>query len=402
MSTVDTVEIENIANSLKNIAYHLQEDYDSIKDTVDKINSCLKTLKSWNGNDAINTPYPYEQIPYFDGMLENILYKKRYYKYIWNINVQEGDSSNQSALDLVLSQIQENISLLDLESDDLNLLASTLFGFITNISSLLQVDYDGDMTKFFNEIKDTPGWQFEKANAEESVQLKETDELYLAFRSKDGNDDFVDFLLDELGNRRFPQGMAGVLDHGNQSDRGASEYAQWYIDYYTKFPNSNSNVEAMNNDAAYCATAVTYALVNSGNEGVIEPFISVATGASNVKSMAENGNGVWHSASDESYHPQRGDIFYKVGGENGNHVGIVLESAGDYIYTIEGNTASNIESFGTVNTRVRPLSYVNTGNSLAGYYSPNVYINQSATDVNISETTISDKTNPAVMNNNNN
>lgn len=399
MNTVDSVEIESISNSLKNIANNLKNDYNSINITINKINDCIETLENWNGNYASNEIL--YQLESFSGPLGLPLKKRIYYRDIWDIKVSKNNYS-LSSISTILDKFQENINLLDLKSDDLNLLSSTLYSYISTLGSLLQVDYEGDITKFFDDIKENPGWQFEKLNAQETIKLKEIDELYLKFRSQNGEDDFVDFLLDELGNRRFPQGIDGVVDDGNQNDRGASQYAQWYIDYFTRFPNVNSRVSAMDNDAAYCATAVTYALVNSGNEGVIPPFISVANGANTVIQMANDGNGVWHPASDSSYQPQRGDIFYKVGGGNGNHVGIVLASDENYIYTIEGNTSSNIESFGTVNTRVRPLSYVNTGNSSAGYYSPDVYINHSITDVDISEETILDKTNPQVMNDYNN
>lgn len=399
MSTVDSVEIESISNSLKNVVANLQNDYNSINNTINKINNCIETLENWNGNYASNEIL--YQLESFSGPLGLPLKKRIYYRDIWDIKVSKNNYS-LSSISTILDKFQENINLLDLKSDDLNLLSSTLYSYISTLGSLLQVDYEGDISKFFNDIKDNPGWQFEKLNAQETIELKETDELYLKFRSQSGNDDFVDFLLDELGNRRFPQGIDGVVDDGNQNNRGASQYAQWYIDYYTRFPNENSRVNAMDNDAAYCATAVTYALVNSGNEGVIPPFISVSNGADTVIQMANEGIGVWHPASDASYQPQRGDLFYKVGGGNGNHVGIVLASDENYIYTIEGNTSSNIESFGTVNTRVRPLAYVNTGNSSAGYYTPDVYINHSVTDVDISEQTILDKTNPQVMNDYNN
>lgn len=406
MSTVSVNETENIANSLKTIASILKSDYDSITGVISQINSCLDTLQNWNGLDAISEPYPYEEIPLSDGFLGNFFTKKQYYKYIWNIQTEGENNANNTLSNTTLKQIQENIDLLDMNSDDLNLLAGTLYGFITTIGSLLQVNYDGDIKTFFSTVKDTEGWQEAKKMAEEAKVQKEVDELYLKFRSTDGNDDYVDFILDELGNRRFPQGIEGVLDDGNQGDRGSSKYGQWYINYYLNHEDSNiSEVKYMDNDAAFCAASVSYAFVNSGNEDAITPFIAVDSGAVQAKASANNGNGTWHSASDTSYQPKRGDIFYKVGGENGNHTGIVLGSDENYIYTIEGNTASDFKegwSFGTVNTRVRDKSYINTGHSLAGYYSPNVTINQSVINVEISQDTIDNKLNPTKMNNNNN
>ena len=57
---VSTAEVENIGNSLKRIADNLKDNYDSILDTITKINLCLKTLESYDGHDAIKPPYPYK------------------------------------------------------------------------------------------------------------------------------------------------------------------------------------------------------------------------------------------------------------------------------------------------------------------------------------------------------
>ena len=143
--------------------------------------------------------------------------------------------------------------------------------------------------------------------------------------------------------------------------------------------------------------------VKSGNGNAITPYISVQTGAQNAIKSAASGKGVWHSASDTSYQPQRGDIFYNF--DSGGHTGVVLGSDENYVYTIEANTSSEFKdgwSYGTVNTRVREKSYISPVNSLSGYYSPDVNINKSNTNVEISQETINNKLNSVKMNNNNN
>lgn len=400
-NNVSAEGVETIANELKEIATVLNDDYDSIKVTISKINDNLDILKSWNGQDAIQEPYPFETGISTDNVFKTPSQYRQYYKYVWDIKADGADNASTALSTAVFEQTQENINLLDMESTDLSLLSTTLYSFITTLSSLLQVDFDGDIKNFFTSIKDNEGWKETQRIAEESKAQKEKDELYLKFRSTDGNDDYVDFFLDELGNRRYPQGLSGISDDGTYSDRGTSKYGEWYTNYFAN--NESSNAKYMTNDAAFCAAAVTYALTSSGNENAITPYISVETGATDAKNRSANGEGVWHSASDTTYQPQRGDIFYKV--DNESHTGVVLGSDENYIYTIEANTSSDFKdgwSFGTVNTRVRDKSYVNTGNSLSGYFSPNVNINNSISNVEISKETINSKLDTTRMNNRNN
>ena len=388
---------EAIANELKEITSILKDDYDSISMAITKINENINTLKSWNGADAITEPYPSKM----ELSPDNFNYNKIFYKYVWDINITNESSASTALSSSLFRQIEESLDLLDMKSDDLNLLASTLYGFITTLGSLLQVDFDGSAKNFFNSIKDTAGWLETKKIAEEAIAQKEVDELYLKFRSTDGNDDYVDFFLDELGNRRYPQGLPGVDDDGTYPDKGSSKYGQWYMNYFLN--NDSSYAKYMTNDAAFCAAAVTYALTKSGNGNAITPYISVQTGAQNAINSAASGKGVWHSASDTSYQPQRGDIFYNF--DSCGHTGVVLGSDENYVYTIEANTSSEFKdgwSYGTVNTRVREKSYISPVNSLSGYYSPDVNINNSNTNVEISQDTINSKLNSVKMNNNNN
>ena len=124
----------------------------------------------------------------------------------------------------------------------------------------------------------------------------------------------------------------------------------------------------MSKNDAFCAAGVSYTLEYTATTGILNPYIGVSAGAADAKAKAKQGIGTWHYASDTSYQPKRGDIFYK----GGDHTGIILDSDEKYIYTIEANTASDEGVSGYVNTRIRERSgnapYITEG----GYYSPPV------------------------------
>lgn len=373
MGNVSVEGVESISLEIKTIAKELEDRYNSVSETLNKIKEHLNQLEKWNGADASEEQYEYK-----DSFRELMGIKTRY-KNIWNINISNENVVNDALGSSYLSKIEENIELLNCKGEDLDVLSATLAGFISIIESELNVNYDGNIKEFFNSLKGNEGWEEYKKINEEVRLAKQNDELYNAYRSKKGDDDYVDFLLDEIGNRRLSQGIG--IDDGTYPTKGSSKYGQWYKDNY---PTSG-----MTNDAAFCAAAISYAMNKSGNGNAIDPYISVLVGASQAQSRAQNGQGVWHPASDTSYTPQRGDIFYQCSGSA--HTGVVLDSNGTDIYTIEANTASNNYAYGTVNTRVRELSYVNNGNSLSGYYSPNVNINKSASNISITEKTINEK-----------
>ena len=154
-NNVSVEGVENIANTLKEIAAVLKDDYNSISTAIFKINNNIETLRNFNGQDAIEEPYPYE-ISYTS---EKSIYSKQYYKYVWDIQINGGEALYQALSSTLFQQFEENIDLLDMKSDDLNLLAGTLYGFITTLSSLLQVDFDGNIKNFFTSIKDNEGFK---------------------------------------------------------------------------------------------------------------------------------------------------------------------------------------------------------------------------------------------------
>ena len=160
-------------------------------------------------------------------------------------------------------------------------------------------------------------------------------------------------------------------NHRLETDNQNTKYGYWY----------NQNYNMMNYNDAFCAAGVTYALVSSGNQEVLNPYINVSLGAEDAKQKASEGKGEWHDATDTTYQPKRGDIFFK----GGDHTGIVLDSDESYLYTIEANTSSDEGISGYVNTRIRNRKedpYLTEG----GYYSPPVQININANDQEITMT----------------
>ena len=211
-----------------------------------------------------------------------------------------------------------------------------------------------NLNDLFTTIKDNNIWQEYKETALYSNKLRKEDLLYQKYRTKNGNGDYVDFLLDEMGNHRMT------------TDNRNTKYGYWY----------NQKYGYMNYNDAFCAAGVTYTLVSSGASQVLNPYIGVSAGASDAQQKASQGQGEWHSAQDTNYQPKRGDIFFK----GGDHTGIVLDSDKNYIYTIEANTSSDEGISGYVNTRVRDKnSYITSG----GYYTPPIQLNDSSNDQNI-------------------
>lgn len=78
--------------------------------------------------------------------------------------------------------------------------------------------------------------------------------------------------------------------------------------------------------------------------------------------------GLWHSPT--SYTPKKADvIYYKDSSGIAGHVGLVYQTSGGYVYTVEGNTSSTagvVANGGAVAKKKYSLSY----NKILGYGSP--------------------------------
>ncbi len=182
----------------------------------------------------------------------------------------------------------------------------------------------------------------------EKIYNMNNDEMYLNFRSEDGQRDFVDVALDEIG---------------TEYDDG-TKYGVWY----SKIIQNGYNYKK----EPWCAMFVSYVAKKAGIDSkIIYPYAYVPSGANKFKEEAAKGNGTWHN-SEEGYRPKRGDIFLTYLGSN-SHTGIVLGSNDEGVYTIEGNTRADDGTYsgGCVNTRFRSYAYIE-----GGYYSPNISLNE--------------------------
>lgn len=357
MAEVSVTGINEYSDELKGIANKLKDALSQIEADINELSAAVATLESYNGQDA--SAVMTETIKSNNGLLGSIgsiigwaKETVRVYKYVWDINVTNGDMTNSLA---IVKDAVSNAETLDLSGDDLANFAVMLNGFISLIEKEILIpngykrqsfsEYSS-LSDLFSTIKDNDTYKEYKDTYKYSKELKKKDLLYNKYRTQEGEDDYVDFLLDEMGNHRM------------STDNRNTKYGIWF----------NNKYGMMSKNDAFCAAGVSYTLEHTATTGILNPYINVSAGAGDAKSKAAQGIGTWHDASDTSYQPKRGDIFYK----GGDHTGIVLDSDDKYIYTIEANTSSDEGVSGCVNTRIRERNgnapYITTG----GYYSPPV------------------------------
>lgn len=348
MNSVNTEGINEIANSIKTYISNLDEEYNAIKSNLTQIDETVTTLENWDGSEASEI--------YYQQMENNPLYIK-VCQDIWDITVSKSETNNS-----LLSNTRTNINTLEEEEYNLENLNESLIEAISLIEAQLGVEYNGNFNDFMTTLKSNSAWEELKQVAKENENKKLSDNLYQKFISTKGEEDYVDYALNEIGNKLL-----------------LSTYSTKYaIDYMNKNPKGGASPSD-----EWCAEFVSYVMNKTGNSKTITPYINTAVGASEAQSRASQGIGEWHSSSDTTYHPQRGDIFYNYEGK-AQHTGIVLGSDENYIYTIEGNTSADDGTYyvktgiennkgGCVNTRVRSKDYVQ-----GGYYSPpsNCYLNE--------------------------
>lgn len=369
MNSVSPEEIESYGKELNQISSKLKDHLLEIKNNLFIIKESIQNLENYNGKNASEVYFEKFERTTDPSLLLNgvevpsIL--KNYYQNRWVITVENKDINEATNwVDDTIEQIES----LNLCGDDLVEFSEILHQFIDLIEKQILVnrgyrrssynDYQ-NLTDLFTTIKDNDIYKEYKKESQYASKVKKEDLLYQKYRSKGKNSDYVDYLLDEMGNHRL------------ETDNQNTKYGYWY----------NQNYSMMNYNDAFCAAGVTYALVSSGNQEVLNPYINVSLGAEDAKQKASEGKGEWHDATDATYQPKRGDIFFK----GGDHTGIVLDSDESYLYTIEANTSSDEGISGYVNTRIRNRKedpYLTEG----GYYSPPVQININANDQEITMT----------------
>ena len=357
MAEVSVTGINEYSSELKGIANKLKDALSQVEADINELSAAVATLESYNGQDA--SAVMTETIKNNNGLLGSIgsiigwaKESVRVYKYVWDINVSNGDMTNSLA---IVKDAVSNAETLDLSGNDLADFAVMLNSFISLIEKeiLIPKGYNrqsyseySSLSDLFSTIKDNDTYKEYKDTYKYSKELKKKDLLYNKYRTQEGEDDYVDFLLDEMGNHRM------------STDNRNTKYGIWF----------NNKYGMMSKNDAFCAAGVSYTLEHTATTGILNPYIGVSAGAADAKAKAKQGIGTWHYASDTSYQPKRGDIFYK----GGDHTGIVLDSDDKYIYTIEANTSSDEGVSGCVNTRIRERNgnapYITTG----GYYSPPV------------------------------
>ena len=364
MSSVNPEQVKNYGDELNKIANNLKEALFNMQNDLNVLNEAIKTLESYNGKDSTEmylVPPTREIDPKLllgEKTVPGIL--QTCYKNVWTIKVTKNGLEDVST---IINDTLNEVDSLNVSGEDLEKLSEILNNYITLIEKEILVgrgykrnsysEYQ-NLNDLFTTIKDNDIWKEYKETAIYANKVKKEDLLYQKYRTKNGEGDYVDFLLDEMGNHRMT------------TDNRNTKYGYWF----------NQTYGWMNYNDAFCAAGVSYTLASSGASQVLNPYIGVSAGATDAKQKASQGQGEWHSAQDKDYQPKRGDIFFK----GAAHTGIVLDSDENYIYTIEANTSSDEGISGYVNTRVRDKnSYITDG----GYYTPPTQINESSNDQNV-------------------
>jgi len=146
--------------------------------------------------------------------------------------------------------------------------------------------------------------------------------------------------IPEAPNRiEFLDKLAGEYNGGNNTGKSPTTgeyYSHWYIGA------ENWGTNGWNKDTPWCACFVSWAAVNMEGStiGKDSPFVfaNVDTGMAAFKNPSNGGT--WKTAD-----PKPGDyIFFDWTGDKKDpaHVGAVLDTQGNDIYTIEGNSSGRV------------------------------------------------------------
>lgn len=214
MAEVSVTGINEYSDELKGIANKLKDALSQIEADINELSAAVATLESYNGQDA--SAVMTETIKSNNGLLGSIgsiigwaKETVRVYKYVWDINVSNGDMTNSLA---IVKDAVSNAETLDLSGDDLANFAVMLNGFISLIEKEILIpngykrqsfsEYSS-LSDLFSTIKDNDTYKEYKDTYKYSKELKKKDLLYNKYRTQEGEDDYVDFLLDEMGNHRM-------------------------------------------------------------------------------------------------------------------------------------------------------------------------------------------------------
>lgn len=157
MSAVDPIMTNLIAQEIRRNAACLEGVYNNLVTKFNEINSCIETLKSYNGSEAGG-------FEILDGIT---IFKK-----IWKININYNTTDITNSTN-VLNEISENIELLNISGEDLEILAEKLGEYMNELSQTFGVEVNPNPIVFFNELACKEEWQNKKYDYLYNELLKE-------------------------------------------------------------------------------------------------------------------------------------------------------------------------------------------------------------------------------------
>lgn len=147
---------------------------------------------------------------------------------------------------------------------------------------------------------------------------------------------FLETLAQEYAGGQNP----GVIVTATPGTGSTGEYySHWYIG------DEDWGANGWNKDTPWCACFLSWAAVENEIVTKASPFVfaNVDTGMSafvTAQNDGIDGNGAWKTSG-----PEPGDyIFFDWTGEQKDpaHVGVVLDTQGEFIFTIEGNSSGRV------------------------------------------------------------
>ena len=158
MAEVSVTGINEYSDELKEIANKLKDALSQVEADINELSAAVATLESYNGQDA--SAVMTETIKSNNGLLGSIgsiigwaKETVRVYKYVWDINVTNGDMTNSLA---IVKDAVSNAETLDLSGDDLANFAIMLNDFISLIEKEILINSQYDR-KSFNEYSSQIG-----------------------------------------------------------------------------------------------------------------------------------------------------------------------------------------------------------------------------------------------------
>ena len=169
MANVSVTGVNEYSAELKDIANKLKDALSQIEADINELETAVATLESYNGQDAstvlTETIKNNNLLASVGGIVGWAKDTVRVYKYVWDINVSNGDMTKSLA---VVKDAISNAEALELSGDDLANFAVMLNSFIALIEKeiLIPNSYDrksyseyNNLADLFSTIKDNPTYK---------------------------------------------------------------------------------------------------------------------------------------------------------------------------------------------------------------------------------------------------